>query len=60
MRTLRKILAVVGMAGVLTLSVIWGTHSTAIQKPIDALADYIQKPGHLALADVVYIQKPGH
>ena len=59
MRTFRKILIGIGLAGVLSLSVIWGTRAPAVQQTIGVAIENIQKPGHLALAEI-YIQKPGH
>lgn len=59
MRTFRNILVGIGLAGALSLSVIWGTRAPVAKPAISAAAETIQKPGHLALAEV-YIQKPGH
>jgi hypothetical protein len=60
MRTFRKILVGIGLAAVLSLSVIWGTQARTIQHAAHVVAENIQKPGHVILADVVMIQKPGH
>jgi hypothetical protein len=46
MRTFRKILVGIGLAGVLSLSVIWGTRAPAVQHVVLAEAQPIQKPGH--------------
>jgi hypothetical protein len=56
----QKILAGLALAGALTLGIVWGGDSAPIQKAVSAVTENIQKPGHLAFADVVYIQKPGH
>jgi hypothetical protein len=58
MRTFRKILVGIGLAGALSLGITWGTRAPAIQHVVSA--ELIQKPGHVALAEVVFIQKPGH
>ena len=60
MRTFRKLLAGIGLAGVLSLSVIWGTRAPAVHQSVRVLAAEIQKPGHLMLAEGQMIQKPGH
>lgn len=59
MRTFQKIAAAVAVAGALGFGVIWGAHHVSTQSPTTAVETNIQKPGHLALAEV-YIQKPGH
>ena len=60
MRTFRKILVGIGLAGALSLGVIWGTRPPAVQHVVRA--EMIQKPGHDALAFTPPqdIQKPGH
>jgi hypothetical protein len=60
MRTFRKILIGIGLAGALSLSVIWGSRAPAMQHVVSA--ELIQKPGHVVLADAppIFIQKPGH
>ena len=58
MRTFRKLVVGIGLAGALSLGVIWGSRAPAIQHVVSA--EMIQKPGHIALAEVVFIQKPGH
>jgi hypothetical protein len=60
MHPFRKILIGLGLAGVLSLSVIWGTRAPAVQHTVRAVAAEIQKPGHVSLAMEVQIQKPGH
>jgi hypothetical protein len=60
MRTFRKTLLALGLAAVVALGVAWGGRTGTSQYPRSAETQNIQKPGHLALADVVYIQKPGH
>jgi hypothetical protein len=60
MRTFRKLLIGIGLAGVLSLSVIWGTRAPAIHQAVRVVAEDIQKPGHVMLAEGVMIQKPGH
>ena len=71
MRTFRKLVVGIGLAGALALSVIWGSRAPAIQHVVvsaemiqkpghGSLAEMIVKPGHIALAEVVFIQKPGH
>jgi hypothetical protein len=61
MRTFRKILVGIGLAGVVSLSVIWGSRAPTIRQPVSAVMENIQKPGHVVLADLpIYIQKPGH
>jgi hypothetical protein len=59
MRTLHKILVGLALAGALTLGIVWGGDNGAIQNAVSEITQNIEKPGHLALADV-YIQKPGH
>jgi len=59
MRTFRKILIGIGLAGALSLSVIWGTRVPSVQQTVSVAVENIQKPGHVVLAEV-YIQKPGH
>jgi hypothetical protein len=60
MRTFRKILVGIGLAGVLSLSVIWGSRTPAVQHVVSA--EMIVKPEHGALAFTPPqdIQKPGH
>jgi hypothetical protein len=58
MRTFRKILVGIGLAGALSLGVIWGSYAPPTQQ--GGSADVIQKPGHGALAWEPGIQKPGH
>jgi hypothetical protein len=60
MRTFRKILVGIGLAGVLSLGLVWGGRAPTIQHMVSA--ELIQKPGHVVLADAppVFIQKPGH
>jgi hypothetical protein len=58
MRTFHKLVVGIGLAGALALSVIWGSRTPAMQHVVSA--ELIQKPGHVALAEVVFIQKPGH
>ncbi len=60
MRTFRKILIGIGLASVLSLSVIWGTRVPAFHQAVRMVAEDIQKPGHVMIADVIWIQKPGH
>lgn len=60
MNTLQKIVIGLGLACVLSLGIVWGGDGGSMQKAVSAVVEDIQKPGHLALADVVYIQKPGH
>ena len=59
MRTFRKLLIGIGLAGILSLSVIWGTRAPAVHQAVRTVAENIQKPGHVMFAEV-YIQKPGH
>ena len=59
MRTFRKILVGIGLAGALSLSVIWGTRAPSVQQAVSVAVENIQKPGHVVLAEI-YIQKPGH
>ena len=60
MRTFHKILIGLGLAGALSLSVIWGTNARATQRAVSAVVENIQKPGHVVLGDITLIQKPGH
>ncbi|HEX9371571.1 MAG TPA: hypothetical protein VF897_11220 [Roseiflexaceae bacterium] len=60
MRTLHKTLVGLGLAGVVALSIVWGDHSATIRRSVRAVAEDIQKPGHLALGEIIVIQKPGH
>jgi hypothetical protein len=61
MRTFRKILVGIGLAGALSLSVIWGSRAPAIQHVVSAVTENIQKPGHMVFAITPQdIQKPGH
>ena len=57
MRTFRKLVIGIGLAGALALGVVWGSGAPAVQHVVSA--ENIQKPGHVVLAEV-YIQKPGH
>jgi hypothetical protein len=57
MRTFRKLVIGIGLAGALALGVVWGSVAPAVQHTVSA--ENIQKPGHVVLAEV-YIQKPGH
>jgi hypothetical protein len=59
MRTFRKILVGIGLAGALALGLVWGGRTPATQHSVSA--EMIQKPGHGALAwEPQVIQKPGH
>jgi hypothetical protein len=62
MRTLRKLLAGIGLAGMLSLGVIWGSYAPPVRQAVSLATEYIQKPGHVVLADLPpqNIQKPGH
>lgn len=60
MRTFQKIMVGLVVASTLALGIVWGGDDGNVQKAVSTLAEDIQKPGHLALGDVVYIQKPGH
>ena len=60
MHTFRKILIGVGIAGALSLSVIWGTNARSTHQSVSAVVETIQKPGHVVLGDIILIQKPGH
>jgi hypothetical protein len=57
MRPLRTILVGIGLAGVLSLGLVWGGRAPAMQQSVSAAMI-----GHMVLADVppVNIQKPGH
>ena len=44
MRTFRKLVIGIGLAGVLSLGVVWGTRAPAMQHMVSA--EMIQKPGH--------------
>jgi len=57
MRTFRKILVGIGLAGALAVGIVWGSLAPTLQHA--SIAEMIQKPGHVVLAEV-YIQKPGH
>jgi len=59
MRTFRKLLIGIGLAGVLTVGVIWGARTPASQH--GGRAEVIVKRGHGMLAwEPQTIQKPGH
>ncbi|MBK9710736.1 MAG: hypothetical protein IPO81_05270 [Kouleothrix sp.] len=63
MRTLYKTLIMLGLAAAVALGVVWGGSPIARQQSPSATEQYIQKPGHgaVAFADVdTNIQKPGH
>ena len=57
MRTFRKILVGIGLAGVLSLGLVWGGRAPATQHMVSA-----ELIGHMVLADLppANIQKPGH
>jgi len=59
MRTFRKILVGIGLAGALSLGVVWWSLAPSVQQTVSVAVENIQKPGHVVLAEV-YIQKPGH
>jgi hypothetical protein len=59
MRTFHKLLVGIALAGTLSLGLVWGSGATATQA-VRAVAEDIQKPGHIMLAEGVMIQKPGH
>ena len=46
MRTFHKLVVGIGLAGALSLGVIWGSRAPAIQRAASATVEYIQKPGH--------------
>ena len=59
MRTFHKIVVGIGLAGALSLGLVWGGRAPATQHTVSA--EMIVKPGHGALAsEPVFIQKPGH
>ena len=68
MRTFHKILVGIGLAGALSLGIVWGDRASTRQHPVSAeiivkpghgaLAEMIVKPGHVLLAEVIV--KPGH
>ena len=60
MRTLRKTMVGLSLAGVVALSIVWGDHAATIRRAARTVAEDIQKPGHVALGEIIVIQKPGH
>ena len=61
MRTMHKLLVGLSFASALSFGVIWGARTPAAQQAVRVLAEDIQKPGHVMLADGgLLIQKPGH
>jgi hypothetical protein len=56
MRPFRKILVGIGLAGILSLGIPWGTRAPAIQYVVSA--EMIVKPGHIMLAKLIV--KPEH
>jgi hypothetical protein len=57
MHTFRKILVGIGLAGALSLGLVWGGRAPTTQHTVSA-----ELIGHMVLASVppVNIQKPGH
>jgi hypothetical protein len=50
MSTFRKILVGIGLAGALSLGIVWGDRAPAVQHAVQ----------HMVLAEIPPIQKPGH